>query len=126
MDLAAGGAGIVGPSDTTPYRKPPAQRQGVHSKHMQCNKCDAFVAVLIFADRAKDTSELEDCACLMFPKAKEWNLPTWVIGPSRGSTPPPERPAPILKIWPHREPIRELRPDEFNPIIDKLSSAHCL
>ena len=92
---------------------------------MQCKQCDAFVAVLIFADQAEDVSELEDCARLMFPKVKEWNLPTWVIGPALGNHPPPERSAPVLKIWPNREPLQELRPDEFNRIIDNLSSAHC-
>jgi len=61
----------------------------------------------------------------MFPNVEEWNLPTWVIGPEPKSASVLEQAALILKIWPEREPIRELRPDEFNPIIEKIRSAHC-
>jgi len=125
MDLATGGTGAVGPSDPPPYRSPPPGSAGFHSKHVQCDKCDAVVAVLIFADDARDAGGLEDCARLMFPKVEEWNLPTWVIGPERRSASVLEQPAPILKIWPDREPVCELLPEEFNPIIEKIRSAHC-
>ena len=123
MDMATGGSEHT-PHQPVPLRTPPTVFQGFPTKHMQCKKCDAFVAVLIFANEATDASELEDCARLMFPKVKEWDLPTWVIGPSLGYGPPEERPAPVLKIWPVREPIRELRPDEFNLLISELNSTH--
>jgi hypothetical protein len=35
------------------------------------------------------------------------------------------RPADILKIWPEREAMQRLRPDEFNPVLDDLAWAHC-
>ncbi len=54
-----------------------------------------------------------------------WHLPVWLVGPSVGYDSPEERPAPVLKIWPVRVPIRELRPDEFNPLISELKSSHC-
>jgi hypothetical protein len=28
-------------------------------------------------------------------------------------------------VWPEREPVQRMRPDEFNPIIDQLARAHC-
>ena len=56
---------------------------------------------------------------------KEWNLPTWVIGPPMGDGPLEERKSDILKVWPEREPIERLSPEEFNPRIEKLMAKHC-
>ena len=81
--------------------------------------------MLIFAPEAWNTSELEDCARLMFPKVKEWNLPTGVIGPESGSGPPEQRPAATLRIWPNREEVQELRPEDLTPILDELNDSHC-
>ena len=92
---------------------------------MQCETCGANVALLIFADDEADRGGLEDCARLMYPKVVELNVPTWVIGPPIGSEPSPESPADILKIWPERQSIRQLRPLEFNPLIDSLVTTHC-
>ena len=61
----------------------------------------------------------------MYAQIQTTNLPTWVIGPPRGEEPLPERPSDMLKVWPRREPVRRLRPDEFNPIIAALARAHC-
>ena len=61
---------------------------------------------------------IEDHARLMFPQVREMDVPTWGIGEPVGNDPLPERPADILKIWPEREPVQRLRPDEFNPVID--------
>ena len=55
----------------------------------------------------------------------ELDVPTWAVGPSVGGGPPAERPADILKVWPEREPVRRLRPEEFNPILEKLATTHC-
>jgi hypothetical protein len=92
---------------------------------MQCERCDAGVALLIFADDATDHGGLEDYARLMYQQIQATNLPTWVIGPPQGNAEPHERPSDILKVWPHREPVRRMRPDEFNPIIAALAHAHC-
>jgi hypothetical protein len=92
---------------------------------MQCERCDAGVALLIFADEATDHGGLEDYARLMYLQMQATNLPTWVIGPPQGEEPLPERPADIVKVWPTREPVHRMWPDEFNPIIAALARAHC-
>ncbi|MBF0551400.1 MAG: plasmid pRiA4b ORF-3 family protein [Deltaproteobacteria bacterium] len=51
------------------------------------------------------------------------NLPTWVIGAPLESG--IEAPAYILKVWPSREPVRCLRPSEFNPELNELQEGHC-
>ncbi len=109
----------------TPPPSPPTPGRLIESKLMQCERCDAGVALLIFADEATDHGGLEDYARLMYAQMQATNLPTWVIGPPRGEEPLPERPADILKVWPQREPVRRLRPDEFNPILTALARAHC-
>lgn len=114
---------------------------------MQCETCGAFVALLIFAARAIARAMMLQTAVvlrlmfaslsgllktvnhkrsrLMYPKVVELNVPTWVIGPPIDSEPSPESPADILKIWPQRQSIGQLRPDEFNPIIEALATTHC-
>ncbi len=103
----------------------PSTLHQIATKHMTCEKCDADVAFLIFADRARNVGELEDYARMMHSKVVELDVPTWVIGEPVGNDPPPERPADIIKIWPEREPVRRLRPDEFNPMVDELIATHC-
>ena len=103
----------------------PSTLHRIATKHMTCEKCDADVAFLIFADDARSVGELEDYARMMHSKVVEIDVPTWVIGEPIGNDPPPERPAVILKIWPKREPVQRLRPDEFNPMVDDLVAKHC-
>jgi hypothetical protein len=109
----------------TPPPTPPPPGRLIKNKLMQCEQCDAGVALLIFADEAMDHGGLEDYARLMYAQIQATNLPTWVIGPPQGDAPLSERPADMLKVWPRREPVRRLRPDEFNPIIAALARAHC-
>ena len=123
LDMATGGTGEDQSVSSLPG--PSASPKRVASKLMQCERCGANVALLIFADDDADRGGLEDCARLMYPKVVELNVPTWVIGPPIESEPSPESPADILKIWPEREAIRQLRPDEFNPIIAALATTHC-
>jgi hypothetical protein len=107
---------------------PPASSdpgEWVESKMMQCERCDAGVALLIFAVHATDHGDLEDYARKMYREVVRQNLPTYVIGPALGDGPLMDRPADILKIWPEREPVRRLRLDEFNPIIRALAQVHC-
>lgn len=108
-----------------PLSSPPEPGEVVESKLMQCERCDAGVALLIFADRATDHGGLEDYARKMYQQIVQMNVPTWVIGPPVGDAPLPERPADILKVWPEREPVQRLRPDEFNPIVGEFARAHC-
>ena len=108
----------------TPPPSPPPPGRLVESKLIQCQRCGAGVALLIFADEATDVGGLEDSARLMYQQMRATNLPTWVIGPPRGTEPLPERPADTLKVWPTREPVQRLRPEEFNPMLDALARAH--
>jgi len=119
-----------GPPVTAPHRPPPPRPAGpdgewVESKLVQCERCTAGVALLIFAVQATDQGGLEDYARKRYRQVVRLNLPTYVIGPALGEGPLLERPADILKIWPEREPIQRLRPDEFNPIIAALARSHC-
>jgi hypothetical protein len=123
--LEAQTATVQGTPWGTPPSSPPTHGRVIESKLIQCKQCDAGVALLIFADEATDHGGLEDYARLMYQQIQATDLPTWVVGPSQGEEPPSERPADILKVWPHREPVRRMRPDEFNPIINALARAHC-
>lgn len=123
LDMATGGTG-QGRQGTPPPR-PSKPQHRVASKHILCERCGAIVAFLIFADHATDRGGLEDYARLMHAQVKRFNVPAWVIGPPTGTEPEPERPTDILKIWPQREPIQRLSPDEFNPLLDPLMQEHC-
>jgi hypothetical protein len=109
----------------TPPPSPPPPGRRVASKLIQCARCDAGVALLIFADDATDLGGLEDYARLMDPQIRAMHLPTWVIGPPRGPEPLSEQPTDILKVWPTREPVRRLRPAAFTAVLDALAQAHC-
>jgi len=123
LDMATGGTGEGESVPLTPG--PPASPKRIASQLVQCERCGAGVALLIYADDATDRGGLEDYARLMYPKVVELNVPTWVIGPPIENEPSPESPADILKIWPKREAVCQLRPDEFNPIIEALATTHC-
>jgi hypothetical protein len=98
-----------------PPPQPPPSRELVESQVIPCDRCGAVVAMLIFAPEATDPGRFEDYARKMFSEYSRMNVPPWVIGPSLGSGPPPDRPADILRVWPTRTPIERLRPAEFNP-----------
>ena len=121
LDIATGGTGEGESGPLLPG--PSASPKQVAAELMQCEKCGANVALLIFADDIIDRGGLEDYARLMHAKVVELNVPTWVIGPT--SEPSPDSPADILKIWPEREDVCQLRPDEFNPFIETLATTHC-
>lgn len=123
LDIATGGTGHGRHAD--PPARLPEPQHIVASKHIQCERCDAIVALLIFADNATDQGGLEDYARLMHAQVRAFNVPTWVIGPPTGTEPLPERPADILKLWPEREPVQRLSPEEFNPLLDPLIQGHC-
>src|SRR4051794_35876180 len=109
-----------------PPPQPPPSREVVESQVIPCDRCGRVVAMLIFAPEATDPGRFEDCARKMFAEYSRMNVPTWVIGPSLGEGPPEDRPAGILKVWPTRAPVERLRPAEFNPIIERLATGHCL
>jgi hypothetical protein len=105
--------------------RPSETTEVIESKGMMCRRCDAFVALLIFAPGATDAGRFEDYARKMYSEYARLNLPTWIIGPALGSGPLMDRPADILKVWPVREPIMQIPPDKFNAIVGGLAEAHC-
>jgi hypothetical protein len=93
-------------------------------KHMPCQRCGAIAASLIFIE-GTEARDFEDCARLMYPEYSRGTAPVWIIGPPVGNGPAPERAADILKVWPKREPIRRLRPAQFNPVCARVVADHC-
>jgi len=98
-----------GTEKPVPTPQPIQDKTLVESRIMQCVKCDAYVAMLIFADNAWTPDCLEDYARMMYPEYSKVNLPTWVIGSPLDNSENP--PAYILKVWPEREPVSILTPD---------------
>jgi hypothetical protein len=117
--------GGSGGEPVAPPRRPPEPTERIASTLIQCETCEADVALLIFATPATDAGGLEDYARKMFPHVKARNLPTYVLGPPVGTAPLAERPCDVLKMWPDREPIRRVAPDVFNATIATLARTHC-
>lgn len=117
--------GSGGGERVAPPRRPPEPAERIASKLIQCDTCEADVALLIFAAQATDAGGLEDYARTMFPHVKAMNLPTYVLGPPRGTAPPAERPCDVLKMWPDRAPVRRVHPDAFNATLATLARTHC-
>lgn len=122
---AQSGPAVAPPGGASPSALPPSSGELVESKLMQCNRCGTGVALLIFAPEATDPGRFEDYARRMYGQVQQLKVPTYVIGPALGDGPLMERPADILQIWPERQPMQRLRPDEFNPILDQLAQTHC-
>ncbi len=125
MGIANQMESIVGEGTEKPAPTPmPAQdKTRVKNQIMQCINCDAYVAMLIFADNALTPDRLEDYARMMYPNYSKMDLPTWIIGsPLTNSM---DAPAYFLKVWPEREPACLLKPDEFDPVICRLQDSHC-
>ena len=83
------------------------------------------MALLIFAPEVTDPGHFEDYARKMYPESTRLDVPTWIIGPALGDGPLEARPADILPVWPTPAPIARQRPDEFDPVIDRLATGHC-
>jgi len=125
MQIADQMESIVGRGTENPVPTPPPVqgKTRVMSKLMQCEKCGAYVATLIFPDNAWTPDRLEDYARMMYSEYSERNLPTWIIGSPLDKSENP--PAHILKVWPEREPVCIMTPDEFNPMLNKIQETHC-
>ena len=75
MGEATGGSSDPqGPAPPSPLDPP----QRIANKLVQCRRCDAFVARLIFAPDAADVARFEDYARLMYPEYVRTGLPTWI------------------------------------------------
>jgi hypothetical protein len=125
MDIAKQMESAVNTSTEKPVPTPMPTNDKtlVESQIIQCEKCDAYVAMLIFAENAKSPDRLEDYAQRMYKHYSKKGLPTWIIGSPLNSS--AEAPAYLLKVWPEREPIYTLTPAEFDPVIGKLVKSHC-
>jgi hypothetical protein len=109
----------------TPAPQPPGPDANhlVQSKLVQCDRCDAFVAHIVFADEA--TGTMEDHARLMYGRIRELGLPTWVLGPihERGRR---AGQAELLAVYPAREPTRWVTEAEFDAMMDAITGVHCV
>lgn len=117
----------IGPGRATavPPKRPGVPIGQVAGEEVHCESCGTRVAFLVFAEAAVDQAGFEDYARLMYSQYARFNVPTYLIGPALGDGPMQDRPADILQVWPERQPIERLRPDEFNPRIERLATQHC-
>ena len=58
-----------------------------------------------------------------YPQVVEHQVQTWVIAPPEHQG--WDAAAQLKKIWPEREPICRLTPDEFNQGLDRVLTKHC-
>ncbi|QFT29500.1 hypothetical protein FIV00_03310 [Labrenzia sp. THAF82] len=95
----------------------------IPSKLMQCSESEEFYAHLIFVETRPQTQatpgEMENTARIMFPKIKEIDLPTWIIGA------PMDHGVPVLEIWLRSPHLSQKVPDLPNDFKCKNSrTAH--
>jgi len=108
----------------TPAPQPPGPDADhlIKSKLVQCDRCDAFVAHIVFADEA--TGTLEDHVRLMHGRIRELGLPAWVLGPIHEHGRHAGQ-AELLAVYPKREPARWVTEAEFDAILDAITGVHC-
>ena len=121
LDAAMGdrGKGMAVPPRPTTAGQPEAIAHTI----VPCPRSGKGMAMLVFADHAKTEADMEDYARKMFPRYKELNLPTWIIGPPMG-VPTDDTPAMTLKVWPKRKPLEHLSPNQVNALLDTLIAKH--
>jgi hypothetical protein len=101
-----------------------AERLCFDGKHLLCERCGDIAASLIFME-GTDHGDFEDCARMMYPEYSRGIAPVWIIGSPVGRGSESERAADVLKVWPEREPVRRMRPAQFNPICERIVAEHC-
>lgn len=121
-DRMAEATGTEGAASPTPTTEPVGV---LENKLLQCRRCGAGVARLVFAPDATDPGRFDDHARMLFPTFADWPVPTWIIGPDRGHGDPTQRPSDIMQVLPVRGPVRRLSPAQFNPQLDELQERHC-
>ncbi|MGH0004760.1 hypothetical protein ACQU0X_32235 [Pseudovibrio ascidiaceicola] len=117
--------GKVDEASPSHQASPPGASHMVPSKLTQCGRCNGYYAHLVFAENPATRGELENIARLMFDKIKQLNLPTWIIGAPMEAGVPESAKSMVLKVWPERQEMQFLTPDEFNAILGSLESEHC-
>ena len=133
LELTAALESIGGSGRAVPL-PPPYQHTGgtVPVEEVLCERCGQRVALLVFASGATDAGRFEDYARGMYAHYSATTLPTYIIGPELGTVSdrrngasPKNYRAAIMKVWPEREAIQTLTPDQFRPRIDQLLRNHC-
>jgi hypothetical protein len=109
-----------------PYSVPP-QRKTIEAEHITCAKCGVLVALIIYAPDAVTRASLEDYAGIMFPKVKELNVSTWVLGKEQEVVADNQYVSQFLslKIWPERKPVWYILATEMDDILEPLVEKHC-
>ena len=98
----------------------------IPSKILPCLKCNQIVVQLIFAENADNQALMEDFYRLMFPKIKEMNVETWIVGKEQIIR-HQNIITYVMKVWPQKDEIAyKISFDEFNQKIKKLQNGHCL
>lgn len=114
------------PQATDPKTPSPAGRSHViPSKLMQCSRSGEYYAHLIFVETQATPGEMENTARIMFPKIKEIDLPTWIIGAPMEDGVPENAQSMILKVWPDRQDIAYMTPDQFNKMLREVEQERC-
>lgn len=115
-----------GTGEIEPYNSPKDERI-VESMLYPCEICDKTVAMLVFAENAYSSADLEDYARMMHTKAKELGVPTWIISEESENIVNGEdlRKSLVLKIYPTKENATVMTPDEVMDEVDYLMNTHC-
>jgi hypothetical protein len=118
------GVGKGNPS--APYISP-KENHLVKSTVYPCDVCKTVTAMLVFAGDADTQARLEDFARMMYPKIKEINVPTWIVGRETENIVNGKdlRKSLVLKVHPEREEAKITTPDDLMDIVDKLMETHC-
>lgn len=100
----------------------------IESKVYPCDICHEITSMMICAHDAEIQGDLENYARKMYPKVKELNVPTWVVGKEKEITLTngiKTGEAILMKIWPIREKAKIIDAEQFNKEIDQLMEEHC-
>ncbi len=105
----------------------PSENQTIEAEHITCSKCEALVALIVYAPDATTEAALEDYTSIMFSKIRELNVPTSVLGKEQDVIVDNQCLAqfPSLKIWPEREPVWFILGTEMDNILEPLVENHC-
>ena len=98
----------------------------VATRIVQCETCGEPAALMVFADHAKTPDEMEDYARMVYRYVADRNLPAWILGCAlTDPNEDPDAPSYAMKVWPEKERIQLVTPDQILPDIDEAAENHC-
>ena len=106
-------------------------RGGLEIKVLECNKCAAPVARLIFAPPGTSGhADFADVERLTFSICSAMQLPTWIVGPGDvvdilTKDDPMDVQSDVMQVWPVRGELFSMSPKNFNPTLETLQANHC-